>query len=57
MYRSDQRRCTLRVLPSPLWGGVGGGGPHVAKGPRDKLRLPSLTLPRKGGGNAPNMWR
>ncbi|MEA2902964.1 MAG: glycyl-tRNA synthetase beta chain [Alphaproteobacteria bacterium] len=34
-------------LPSPLWGGVGGGGPDVARQPLP----PSLTLRLKGGGN------
>jgi hypothetical protein len=34
------------TFPSPLWGGVrGGGGVRLARRP------PSLTLPRKGGGN------
>jgi hypothetical protein len=38
---------TAALLPSPLLGGVGGGGRK-----RNDLELPtSLTLPRKGGGN------
>ncbi len=41
-------RCVLRpFIPSPLRGGVGGGGTM-----RTELSLypPSPTLPRKGGG-------
>jgi heme-degrading monooxygenase HmoA len=39
-------------LPSPSWGGVGGGGPRKKMYRRDlSLLPPSLTLPHKGGGN------
>src|SRR6188474_2794415 len=38
----------LLESPSPLWGGVRGGGIHDGRG----LRFPpSPTLPHKGGGN------
>ena len=42
-------RCSLRVLPSPLRGGVGGGGNKA----RDAARVftPPLTPPRQGEGN------
>jgi len=39
------------LLPSPLWGGVGGGGPSDASHHCRYARPPSLTLPHKGGGN------
>src|SRR4051812_8398542 len=35
------------VFPSPLWGGVRGGGRSCFSA----IRPPSLTLPHKGGGN------
>jgi len=39
----------LRGFPSPLWGGVGGGGTPALRG----LRFPpTLSLPHKGGGDA-----
>src|SRR5262249_41113639 len=54
-------RCSsLGALPSPLWGGVGGGGgamflrwrhPHLAASP------PSPALPHKGGGSTPSAER
>src|SRR5262245_52961008 len=49
----------LGALPSPLWGGVGGGGsailsqvapPYLAASP------PSPTLPHKGGGGSRPSW-
>ena len=42
------RRCR-RFLPSPLWGGVGGGG--RAMGHRSATALDPPTLPHKGGGS------
>ena len=45
------------VFPSPLRGGVRGGGPAMGHGPRIKLRPPSPTLPLKGGGSRPSAWR
>src|SRR5437867_3982705 len=46
---ADHRRGpTVRKLPSPLRGGVGGGGAH---GQSDSGLPPSPTLPRKGGGS------
>jgi len=42
-------RRKLGELPSPLRGGVGGGGRCGLR----QLRPPSLTLPRKGEGNRP----
>src|SRR5262249_61778394 len=54
----DGQRCRiLGVLPSPFWGGVGGGGRamflrwrhhHVTAPP------PSPALPHKGGGSRPS---
>src|SRR5579871_5724567 len=41
------------LLPSPLWGGVGGGGSCWAF--RKTELPPSLTLPHEGGGNAPSL--
>src|SRR4051812_24668042 len=46
------RERKLGVLPSPLRGGVGGGGGCCTLD-RANARPPSLTLPRKGGGNRP----
>ena len=40
---------SLPRLPSPLWGGVGGGGNPNGKHPGIP---PSLTLPHKGGGKS-----
>src|SRR5258708_35398471 len=46
------RRCR-EVLPSPLWGGVGGGG-RADVAPRClTARPPTPTLPPKGGGGPP----
>lgn len=42
--------CTLR-LPSPLSGGVGGGGPVMSSLRSAHTPPPSPTLPRKGGGS------
>jgi hypothetical protein len=39
--------------PSPLRGGVGGGGSHAH---RRLCRPPSPTLPRKGGGSGARRW-
>ena len=39
----------IRGFPSPLWGGVRGGGNHNG---RCSAIPPSLALPHKGGGNA-----
>jgi hypothetical protein len=36
------------ALPSPLWGGVGGGGPGVGREPRDTLDPPSVPSPQGG---------
>src|SRR5215471_12435347 len=48
-------RAELGVLPSPLWGGVGGGG-HCARRCRGIIaRPPSPPLPRKGGGSRPSV--
>ena len=54
--RLDARqRRTLGDLPSPLWGGVGGGGSswrtHLVK----QLLPPSPPLPHKGGGSRPRL--
>ena len=42
-------RKDLEDLPSPLRGGIGGGGRNGSEALRLKFR-PALTLPRKGGG-------
>ena len=46
------RGHTLGLFPSPLRGGVRGGGSAVADHRSDKLRPPSPALPLKGGGSA-----
>src|SRR5262245_5441749 len=46
-----------RLLPSPLWGGVGGGGPIRDVVSVKQPRPPSLTLPHRGGGNRPSKRR
>src|SRR5579871_5381098 len=40
------------ALPSPLWGGVGGGGPRVMR----KRPPPTPTLPQKRGGRRECSW-
>src|SRR5260221_14303800 len=45
----------LGVLPSPLWGGVGGGGPEVDARLLPHAPPPSPTLPHKGGGSRPSV--
>src|SRR5262245_20031384 len=45
------------LLPSPYWGGVGGGGRAVEAPSMPKAPPPSPTLPRKGGGSTPSKWR
>jgi ABC-type uncharacterized transport system substrate-binding protein len=48
------------VFPSPLWGGVrGGGGWRNRSGPHSHTTVlrPSLTLPHKGGGNRLSLHR
>jgi ABC-type uncharacterized transport system substrate-binding protein len=48
------------VFPSPLWGGVWGGGVRRNRsGPRSHTTElpPSLTLPHKGGGNRLSLHR
>src|SRR4051794_11203712 len=47
------RRHTFGVLPSPLWGGVGGGGSGWRTLLGRQLRPPSPALPHKGGGSRP----
>src|SRR5262249_38409026 len=47
-------RDRLGVLPSPLWGGVGGGGPSVREESCVTASPPSPRLPHKGGGSRPN---
>src|SRR5208282_6857096 len=62
-----RRRCELgrSLLPSPLWGGVGGGGREATRRCQWVLRIrrrsvrrlptPLPTLPHKGGGNLPRL--
>src|SRR5215468_1542629 len=40
-----------KLLPSPLWGGVGGGGRGRRHFRATSARPPTPTLPHKGGGN------
>src|SRR5215510_9231337 len=47
-------RDRLGVLPSPLWGGVGGGGTSVREESCVTASPPSPPLPHKGGGSRPN---
>src|SRR5947208_3554318 len=49
-------RKKLGVLPSPLWGGVGGGGRSLWTQLAQQQRPPSPPLPHKGGGSRPSAW-
>src|SRR6266481_1962438 len=49
-YRGIAFGVTL-LLPSPLWGGVGGGGRGVWHHCAITSRPPTPTLPHKGGGS------
>src|SRR5262245_30448825 len=42
-------RRALGALPSPLWGGVGGGGRKIGAPMLPNALPPSPTLPHKGG--------
>ena len=42
------------AFPSPLRGGVRGGGPEFVHGRLTKFRPPSPILPLKGGGSTPS---
>jgi hypothetical protein len=54
----DAERCRgLGVLPSPLWGGVGGGGRSVGHQSCFTAPPPSPPLPHKGGGSRPSLLR
>src|SRR5260370_29187000 len=44
-------RCALGALPSPLWGGVGGGGREIRALSVRHALPPSPALPHKGGGS------
>src|SRR5262249_47455937 len=44
----------LDLLPSPLWGGVGGGGPKIGAPMLPNAPPPSPALPHKGGGSTPS---
>ena len=47
----DPQTCSMRsVLPSPLWGGAGGGGPEVEAPSMSNSRPPTLTLPHRKSG-------
>src|SRR6185295_8405728 len=55
---SVRRGGTRGLFPSPLWGGVRGGGPNILRLPyrsTDSVLPPSPTLPHKGGGSTPSM--
>jgi hypothetical protein len=47
----SQRRHAFGVFPSPLWGGVRGGGRCVGQDRCIPAPPPSPTLPHKGGGS------
>src|ERR1700730_11328579 len=47
----------LSVLPSPLWGGVEGGGRGISPPTVRNAPPPSPTLPHKGGGSRPSLRR
>src|SRR5262249_17951712 len=52
--KNNRSRLTARLgrglLPSPLWGGVGGGGREMWHSIAITSRPPTPTLPHKGGG-------
>src|SRR5262249_58184840 len=48
-------RRGLGVFPSPLWGGVRGGGGRVGQRRCITASPPSPTLPHKGGGSRPSL--
>src|SRR5580692_11548377 len=48
--RADRIRLRCFLLPSPLWGGVGGGGRAAWHVGAVASRPPTPTLPHKGGG-------
>src|SRR5262249_12365867 len=52
-----QRRRALGAFPSPLWGGVRGGGGAIDALALLHARPPSPTLPHKGGGSRPSSPR
>src|SRR5262245_42900709 len=56
MFIADSFSCLARSLryPSPLWGGVRGGGRCWWTLREQQQRPPSPTLPHKGGGSAPS---
>src|SRR5580704_8355443 len=45
------------LLPSPLWGGVGGGGRGIRQHFCQNSRPPSPALPHKGGGSRLSLQR
>src|SRR4051812_1127829 len=47
----------LGVFPSPLWGGVRGGGSSWRTQLGRQQLPPSPTLPHKGGGSTPRVGR
>src|SRR5262249_61209321 len=62
VHSPPQAQCipTIRkrsAFPSPLWGGVRGGGRCVGQRPCITASPPSPTLPHKGGGSRPSLWR
>src|SRR5262249_57603749 len=46
----------LSPFPSPLWGGVRGGGDCVRQRRRVIASPPSPPPPPQGGGGAPGLW-
>src|SRR5437899_9931515 len=56
VYENIHRlRRKLGALPSPLWGGAGGGGRSWLTRLEQQQRPPSPTLPHKGGRRAPSL--
>src|SRR5262245_56830753 len=55
-FRIDAEQCrALGGLPSPLWGGVGGGGHAIDAPVCPSAPPPSPALPHKGGGSTPSL--
>src|SRR6266498_4692674 len=56
-YSKARWRRVLGGLPSPLWGGAGGGGQYWGTRFAPQQRPPSPPLPHKGGGSRPSSLR
>src|SRR5258708_25703409 len=51
----EKHRVVAVRLPSPLWGGVGGGGSEILAPQLPNALPPSPALPHKGGGSTPSL--